>query len=76
MSIIQMKNRRTKNNVHLVPALPVEGEGRTGEAGALDPADQAGPLAHPVVLDGAPGDGHPHPVCNVTSTVRYRLELG
>ena len=40
----------------LIASLPVEGEGRTPEAGPLHPALQAHPLAHQEVLDAAPGD--------------------
>ena len=42
----------------LVAPLPVEGEGRASEAGALHPAHQTHPLANKEVLDAASGDGH------------------
>ena len=45
----------------LVAPLPVEGEGWTSKAGALDSALQAGPLAHQEVLDSAARDGHSDP---------------
>ena len=48
----------------LVASLPVEGEGRAGEAGALDPALQTDPLAHQEVLDTASGDCHRDPAYN------------
>ena len=56
-----IKNDRISLLTDLVASLPVEGEGGTGEAGALDPALQAGPLTHQEVLDAAAGDGHGHP---------------
>ena len=45
-------------STHLVAALPVEGEGRAGEA--PHPAHEAGGLAHPVVLDTTARDPHLH----------------
>ena len=45
----------------LIASLPVEGEGRAGEAGALDPALQTDPLAHQEVLDTASRDCHRDP---------------
>ena len=45
----------------LIPSLPVEGEGRAGEAGALNSALQTDPLTHQEVLDTASRDCHGDP---------------